>query len=141
MPVAPGGGNGALDVVSGASGALEVAWWRLTDFVSNGSLTSRPLQIAENVTSVFCSIDADTPPGTAVAVEVRTGPTPAELGPWFPIAPGAGLHLSQRGPTLLQYRLRLSSTDPSVAPVLREISFEWSSDLGAPRSTGGRLQP
>jgi hypothetical protein len=134
-------GNGAVDVVAGASGASEVAWWRLSDFVTAGRLTSRPLAISEDVVSLSGTVDASIPDGTRLVVEVRFGSSPDSMGQWRELVPGAVVVPLMRGPTLLQYRVSMTTDDPSVAPILREIAFDWSSDSLSPRSPGGRVGP
>lgn len=129
--------NGSLDVLSGASGASEVAWWRLTDFVEHGTLASDVLEISDNLVSIECSLDVDTPAGTAVTIEIRTGSTADSLGGWVSLTPDVPMTLMERGPVFLQYRLRLSTSDPSVAPVVSSIAFEWVSEM-PPRSSSGR---
>jgi hypothetical protein len=134
-------GNGALDVTSGASGATEVAWWRLTDFAHRGTVVSRVLSIPTDVVTLTCALDSITPSGTDVGVEVRVGADPVDLGPWIAIEPSQEIHLMARGPTHLQYRLTLSTSDPAVAPVVEGIAFEWSSELIRRQSPRGRLRP
>lgn len=134
-------GNGTLDVVSGASGGLEVAWWRMTDFVVSGVLESRILGIPDNVTALECFLDADKPSGTDVSVEVRIGAAPDDLGDWVSIEVGSPHSVMARGPIYFQYRVVLTTSDVSVAPVVREIAFQWTSELRSPRNPGGRVHP
>jgi hypothetical protein len=129
-------GNGSVDVVSGASGGTEIAWWRLADFVATGSLESRVLAVAEDLAMVRCSVDAELPPGTGVSIQVRAGSQPSALGEWVAAAPGTAVTTWARGPAFLQYRLVLETSDPSVSPVVHGVSVEWESEV-APRSSAG----
>lgn len=133
--------NGSLDVVSGASGALEVAWWRLTDFVEHGTLESDVLEILENVVSLRCFLEAEAPAGTGVMIEIRTGSTADSLGGWVSLTPDVPTTLMERGPVFFQYRLQLSTFDPTVAPVVRSINFEWEEEMPSRSSSGGRVTP
>lgn len=133
--------SGSLDVISGASGASEVAWWRLTDFVENGTVESNVLEISENVVGLRYILDADIPAGTGASIEIRMGPTVDDIGEWVQMSPDAWLTLLVRKPVLLQYRLHLTTSDPEVAPVVREVTFEWTSEMSSRSSDGGRVGP
>lgn len=134
-------GDGALDVISGASGGTEVAWWRLTDFDATGFIESRVLSIPDDVVALDCEIDAIVPNGTDVAVAIRYGASQGELGEWVSVDPGRQLAVMARGPVYLQYRLELGSSDAAEAPVVRAISFDWTTELPSRRSPGGRVSP
>jgi len=41
----------------------------------------------------------------------------------------------------MQYRLELSTSDAIVAPMVRAIAFEWTSELPSRQSPGGRVYP
>jgi hypothetical protein len=134
-------GDGRLEIVSGASGGSEVAWWRLADFVATGSLESAVLEIPDDVVELAAGIDATVPAGTEAILMVRIGAEPDEMGGWTPIEPGHPRTVLVRGPAFLQYRIELGTVDPRVAPVIRSVDFEWSPDLGVRRGGGGRVRP
>jgi len=133
--------DGMLDVVAGSSGGVEVAWWRLMDFVAFGTLESRVIRVPEHLVSITCNLDFDEPPGTRVLVDVRIGAAPDDLGSWMPVDLNRPSTVMARGPVDLQYRISLTTSDPTVAPVVREIAFEWTSVLPSPRATSGRIGP
>jgi len=133
--------DGRLDVVSGASADTEVAWWRMTDFVATGTLESSLLQIPGNVVELTANVDATVPAHSEVALDYRIGISPDELGAWVPIEPDQPLPVMTRGPAYFQYRVELSTDDPAVAPVLRNIAFEWSSELPVRQGSSGRRSP
>ena len=134
-------GDGRLEIVSGASGGSDVAWWRLAGFVAGGFLESSVLEIAGDVVELTAGIDATIPVGAAAALAVRFGSAPDEFRDWTPIEPDRPTTVLVRGPAFLQYRVELSSADPSVAPVVRSVDFEWSSEPGVRRGGGGRVRP
>mgnify|MGYP001819009778 FL=1 len=134
-------GDGRLEIVSGASAGSDVAWWRLADFVDQGVLESAVLEIAGNVVEITVGVDATIPVGTGVAVAFRIGSAPGEMGEWTPVEPGQPRTVLLRGPASLQYRVELSTVDPSVAPVVRSVDFAWSSELEVRAGGGGRVQP
>lgn len=74
-------------------------------------------------------------------MHVRVGEAPDDLGDWMPIEPGRSLTVKARGPVYLQYRLILSAIDSSVAPIVLELAFEWTSELASPRSPSRRVHP
>ena len=134
-------GNGALDIVAGASGASTVAWWRLADFAAAGSISSRILSIPDDVVALEYDIDATVPPETEVAVLVRFGENPNGLGEWIPMEPGRPLAVMERSPVYLQYRLELATSNVGVAPAVREIDFRWTGDLPTRAGQGRRRSP
>jgi len=141
LAVADLDGNGALDVVAGAGGGNEVAWWRLTDFVAAGSITSRVLSIPGDVVALECDIDATAPPETGFSVAIRYGASPDDLGDWVSLEPGRRLTVMERSPVYLQYRVELGTTDSTVAPTVRAIEFRWTGDLPTRESPGRRITP
>jgi hypothetical protein len=141
LAIADVDGNGALDVVAGASGGSTVAWWRLADFVAAGSITSRILNIPDDVVAVEVDIDATVPPETEIAVALRYGATPNELGDWIAAEPGRPLAVLERSPLYLQYRLELGTANATVAPTVRAVNIRWTGDLPTRSGAGRRLSP
>lgn len=133
--------DGRLDVVSGASAGTEVAWWRTTDFVATGILESTVLQIPGDVVELTANLDAAIPVHTEVVMAYRFGALPDELGAWVVIEPDQPLPVMTRGPTYFQYRVEINTGDPTVAPVIRNIGFEWSTELPVRHGSGGRRSP
>jgi len=134
-------GDGRLEIVSGASGGTEVSWWRLADFVATGTLESSLLQIPGSMVELTVGLDAAISADTDVKLAIRIGASPDELGAWVPIEPDQPLPVMTRGPAYFQYRVELSTDDPEVAPVLRNIGFEWSSELPSRRGGSVRVRP
>jgi hypothetical protein len=133
--------NGSLDVASGASGGTDIAWWTVSEFQAAGTLTSAPLTLDSEVVGLACSLDAETPPGSSLAIEYRLGVSLDEMGPWMGIDPGDRAPVRFRGPGLLQYRITLSTDDPTVSPIIRAVRFDWYASLPTPRRTDRRLIP
>lgn len=141
LSIADFDGNGALDVVAGAGGGSEVAWWRLTDFVASGSLTSRVLAIPGDVVSVECDIDANAPPGTGIGLMVRFGAASDDLGEWVSLEPGRRLAVMKPSPVYLQYRLDLGTSDATAAPIVHAVEIRWTGELPVRESPGRRVAP
>jgi len=76
--------------------------------------------------AVGLSFDADTPRGTSVALELRSGTTP-EYNPesweaWRPVRPGRWLELPA-GHRFVQWRAVLSTRHPLRTPLLRSVTL------------------
>ena len=143
LVVADVDGNGSLDVAAGESGATDVSWWQVAEFTPTGSLISSPLEIPEDIIAVNCELDAHVPPGTEVRVAIRVGHHEDAMGAWRTVDPETPLPVIFNGPGILQYRLELATTDPSVSPIVNGIRFEWTTGIQpqSPRRPAGRLQP
>jgi hypothetical protein len=107
---------------------LTVDWLRVSPYTSPCVFLSRVLDAGGTATWSNASWNADLPASTGLTIEVRTGnsPTPDD-GTWSAFASlsnGASVGATGR---YLQYRATLSTTDPSQTPVLRDISFAYSS--------------
>ena len=117
-------GDGDLEIIATSNTTGVFTWYEASTFAATGELTG---SILDSGGAVPAAIDwtAETPVGTAVAVQVRTGATAGSLGPWStPLtAPGA---LPGEPGAFCQYRITLSTSDPAVSPILRELSVRPS---------------
>ncbi len=122
----------------GAGGAgVSVDWIRMSPFASSGTFTSRVLDAGGTVDWGGLATTADTPAGSALAVEVRTGDTVAPDGTWSPftpVAPGGDVAGTSR---YLQYRAVLSTADPAVTPSLSDVTVDFVVPQVLPIVTGG----
>jgi hypothetical protein len=116
------------------SALLRVDWLRVTPYAASGSFVSRVHDGGEPTTWGAATWTASVPAGASLAVLARTGDTPAPDASWT-----AFLALSNGGMVggnsrYLQYRADLSTGDPAVTPVLRDVAFACSPgpDLTAP---------
>jgi hypothetical protein len=117
---------GASDYNTGGANPT-VDWLRVSPYSSPCVFTSRVLDAGGPATWTTASANIDLPAGTALGLEVRTGNSATPDGTWsvfVPLINGDSVGASGR---YLQYRATLSSTDPSVTPLLRDISFAYSS--------------
>ena len=106
--------------------ALAVDWIRMTPYASTGTFDSRIFDAGEQVNWSGLSWTADVPAGTSVALAYRAGDTPTPDGTWSSFvavaATPAGINASAR---YVQYRAVLSTDDPSVTPVLSDVSLAY----------------
>jgi hypothetical protein len=87
-------------------------------------------------------VDSVEPPGTEVAVELRLATQALGESPWQKAVPGLTYPVTVTAPCSLQYRLRLSSRDPAVSPIVEELRLEWNDPLAPPvRGGRGRVRP
>ena len=135
-------GNGSLDMLGSSWELGAIAWWRVGDFVQNGSLTSSILELGGPVEWVGCDWRAAEPSSTVFTVEARASRDPEQMGTWTPMDSGAGCTGLTDGARYLQYRVWLASTSVAASPILDEISFTWEPKVSpAPRLPGGRVAP
>ncbi len=140
LPASVGTNSVAMisDVGSGG-GTLQVDWLRVTPYAASGAFLSRVFDGGGPVNWGALTWSAATPPGTALAMSVRTGNTPVPDGTWTPYDPlssGASVGANSR---YVQYRADLSSTAPAYAtPVLRDVAIACSTgpDLTPPVISG-----
>ncbi len=123
--------DGLLDVVCGAYYAGTIDWWSITQFGTNGWIDSSILDLSESPEAFRLEWDTDLPAGTALSFRLRASDDPANLGDWSDeiTQPGIIPGLSGR---YAQYRAELSSGDPSVAPIIREIQLDWGPATSTP---------
>ncbi|MGH7724670.1 MAG: N,N-dimethylformamidase beta subunit family domain-containing protein [Candidatus Eiseniibacteriota bacterium] len=113
----------AISDIALGGGVAIVDWVRLTPYAPSGTFLSRVAGSSLPATWETMSWTTQTPPGTSVAMAVRTGDTPTPDGTWTAFAPvatsGSTLALSAR---YLQYRAELSTSDPSATPALEDVT-------------------
>ncbi|MEW6154366.1 MAG: hypothetical protein AB1673_10325 [Actinomycetota bacterium] len=127
----PLAGNGSL-----GGTPLRVEWMRMSPYARLGTFTSRVLDAGRPVTWTSCEIEADLPSPTAVTAEVRAGesPAPDQASTWSAWAPVTGPSPEGR---YAQYRLTLTTTNPSRTPVVRSVSLRYSSSSSSSSSSSG----
>ena len=133
-------GDGALDILASSWTLNQVAWWRVSQFRSQGVLTSSILDCGTPVAWVSWSADIEQKEGTNVVLAARVGDDPQAMEPWVELEPGQPLPFSGMPRRYLQYRLTLITEDPVVSPIVREVSFSGEAVPGhGPRSPRRRL--
>ena len=102
---------------------LVVDWLRMTPYASAASFESRVFDSGANGYWDVLSWVADEPAGTGLAILARAGDTASPDGSWtaFTAVPISGEELPVAG-RYLQYRADLSTTDPTLTPLLHQLS-------------------
>ena len=114
-------------------GNLAVDWLRVTPFASSGSFDSRVHDAGGTVLWNAISWNADVPAGTSLAFSVRHGDTPVPDGSWTAFAPAASSGVQVGGASrYIQYRAALATTDPSLAPSVRDVAIACLQCTGSP---------
>jgi hypothetical protein len=119
----------------------QVAWWRVSEFVPTGTLTSTVLDTGGVWRWSACVVESYRPPGADLRLEARAGSDPADLGEWSVVIPGVAPHFDDDGARYLQYRLTLSSTDRTRSPTVKAVGFDWVPPPPQLRRAGRRLHP
>jgi hypothetical protein len=108
------------------------------EYPSSGTFTSRVFNAGDSrATWRTLTAALDTPPGTAVTFEARTGSTPAPDASWTafqPVGP-AGEIPGPLGRQYLQYRATLTTSDMSVTPLVESVTLGYEVDTTGPVTT------
>jgi hypothetical protein len=121
-------------------GSVEVSYLDLVVYPTSGTFTSRVFDAGDSrATWKTLTAVLDTPPGTGVSFEARTGSTPTPDASWTNFQP-VGLGGQIPGPLgrrYLQYRATLTTTDTSVTPFVDSVTMGYEVDTTAPATTIG----
>jgi hypothetical protein len=116
-------------------GSVQVEYLDLYSYPTSGTFTSRVFDAGDHrATWRTLSAALDTPQGTDVTFEVRTGSTPSPDASWTafqPVGPGGEI-TSPSGRRYVQYRARLTTTDTSVTPFVESVTLGYDVDTAAP---------
>jgi hypothetical protein len=103
--------------------SLTVDWIHVSPYSGSGTLESRVFDGGRQTAWGTVSITAETPAGTTLTIDIRTGATPTPDGSWSafkPISDGEDIDTASR---YIQYRANLATTDGSITPVLQAVSI------------------
>ena len=123
-------GDGDVDLLGG--NYADVTWWDLNSYESNGALESSLLEIQDG--SALCwseiSWNSDCPAGTELGFQVRATDTGWESPMpewsdtlWNPCSLEGILPDDYH---FVQYRVVMDTSDPSLTPVLYDITLSWN---------------
>ncbi len=129
-------GDGALEIVGSSNTGNLFRWYDATAFVAAGELTASVLDRGASGPALL-DWSASSPPGTGVALQIRTGASPETLGSWSEPIPAPGTLVDTAG-RFLQYRAILTTADPSLSPRLHEVALHpAASPVPSPASDPG----
>jgi len=113
-------------------------------YAASGVLESAPLDAGRTAAWGYFHYVAETPTGTAVRVEARSGDTPRPEQQWSEwsavstvsearAAASLGGPIASPAAKRLQYRLVLTTTDPKVTPTVRQVRVTYRPENRPPR--------
>ena len=111
--------EGAIYVASSAPSELRVFGPELAE---SGVVESPPLDAERTALWGRVTYACDTPKGTTVSAETRSGDSPIPGDGWNPWTPTLGETIASPPARYLQYRLSLRTEDPDASPVLRQVA-------------------
>ena len=126
----------ASDFNSGGPG-LSVNWLHLSPYPSSGTFTSRVFDAGQAADWGAMSWHANAPPGTSVAMSVRTGNTPTPDGSWSAFTPVTSSGDDVPGNSrYVQYKADLDP-DPNLTSAIEDVSIAYATgaDTTAPTIT------
>jgi hypothetical protein len=102
---------------------LQVDWVRL----AGGTFTSSVFDATRTATWGTATWTANVPAGTSLIVETSTGNTATPDSTWSPwVAVTNGGTVASPAARYIRYRVRLTTTDPSLTPILNDITIGWN---------------
>src|SRR5262249_42009500 len=106
---------------------LQADWVRVLSYPASGTFLSSVFDAGRTATWGTASWTANVPGGVTVTVETRSGNTATPDGTWSArAAVSNGGTVSSPAGRYLQYRVTITTTDPSLSATLFNISFLWS---------------
>jgi hypothetical protein len=110
---------------------------------TEGTIESRVLKASPLADWGRAYVEADTPSGTSVDFQIRTGATETPDGTWTPWTPPL---LSGERPNLpparfAQFRLKLASTRGGATPAVESVRIHWANRNLAPMFDGVDVMP
>jgi sugar lactone lactonase YvrE len=112
--------GGALYVATSAPSVL----FKLgSDRASSGIVESDVFDAQRPATWGLVHLVAETPTGTSVTVETRSGDSPVPGEGWRPWTPTVSNAIISPAARYLQYRLTLSTDKPDLSPVVRQVTI------------------
>jgi parallel beta-helix repeat protein len=118
-------------VLSAFSGSprppLTADWVRLASYSSSGTFTSSVFDATRAATWGTASWTASQPAGTSLIVETSSGNTATPDSTWSAwTAASNGRAVASPPARYLRYRVRMATTDPTVSPILYDLSITRS---------------
>lgn len=131
MAVGDVDGNGSGELFTGGS-SLSILW-DFDDNMAEGALESSILDTQCDPDWGLMLWSAYTPAGTQVTFRFRSSDDPAAMGDWSDtmVSPGQLGSFVQDGDRYFQYRVRFSSSDVLLTPVLNDLTVSWEPMLGS----------
>lgn len=139
VDVADVDGDGAADLLASSWNRDSLGWWRISEPVDGGTISSSILDCGGPMEWTHCHWNTELSDGAEIRVEGRASDDPSSMGAWITLEPGPLAGILQDGARYFQYRIRLTRGASAVSPVVHDIEIsglEWG--LPAPRRPSSR---
>ena len=126
-------GDGASDVIGTSYNANRISWWKATEFLAEGELTSSILDLQEQAGQAAIDWSSTVPAGASLRFQTRSGNDPTDLGSWSADISAPGELAPPLG-RYLQFRAVLATSDAQVSPILTDVELSWSPAAAIPEA-------
>jgi hypothetical protein len=107
--------------------AMQVDWVRAVSYATSGTFTSTIFDATRAANWSTVTWSASVPAGTTLTVQVRYGNTATPDSTWSAwTSVSNGGSVSAGSARYVQYRVILTTSNPTLTPVLNSINFTWS---------------
>jgi len=117
-------GNGSLDAVITCRTMNRIYWFELTEFTGSGQLDSSILDTEENPQWASMDWDVILQAGADLTVRFKSSDDPGNMGSWS-AEYSEPSEISGALDRYFQYRIGMTSTVPSVTPLLDSFQLNW----------------
>ena len=109
------------------SAGIKADWVRFDDYTSGGTFVSKVFDATRVATWGTATFTGTLPAGTSILIETSTGNTATPDATWSSWqAVGSGGAIQSPAARYIRYRITLITTDPTVTPILQDITITWS---------------
>jgi hypothetical protein len=122
------------DFIASCESSAGLIWFRFAEPALEGELLSSILELPADPHWGEITWEGEQPSGTGLAFQVRSSDDPRDLGDWSDTLTASGTSLNGilgDYDNYCQYRVLLSTQDPTVTPVLQEVCLSYDA-LGIP---------
>lgn len=113
----------------------------LDGYSTSGTYTSPVVTGSDTVNDwTTLEVNADTPAGTTITSETRSGDTAVPDGSWSDWT-AADTTIDSPNSQYVQYRINIETSDPVVTPAISSVVVNWDSVSGTPPGDGGTTPP
>ena len=135
-------GDGAADLLASSWSLGSLGWWRISEPVEEGTISSSILDCGVPMEWTHCHWTAELPGDAEIRVEGRASNDPSSMGPWIPLQPGPVAEDLESGARHIQYRIHMTRGPSAMSPVVDDIQFTaLEPALPAPRRPSRRVAP
>ena len=135
-------GNGDIDILGAAIMTNDIVWWDVIGYMGDGVLESSILDAGSVSTWEQFTSNLQAPLSTSVAYQFRSSLDAGDMGAWSDTVNSASTSLSgilANSTSYLQYRVILNTSDPLNTPLVEDVSFIYTVEVGIGESGSGDI--